>query len=202
MSDRKEICLDSNDVIAAAQIVSWIARPHRPESGVSILNQWYWINRKKAGGSLPNRFDLKLEKPGRIGRSFQKLEADCIMALRAGIWAQAAVLKATPHHWFENFTTGIRALGEARAVERGSSAGNEIRDVWSKRKSVAHLCLAATNALAAHHQKRNWIGFGLRGAMLEPDWVSEAIEHSHEWSRSLAKLPNASPTIHFYRDNF
>ena len=202
MDDRQSVRLDPDDTVAAAQILAWVSRPHRPESAVKVLNHWYWLNWRKAGRPLPEAFDLALEKPGRIEGPFRKLEADCLAAFRAGAWAQSALLKAAPHHWFDSFDTGIRKLGERRANARGTAAGNEIRDIWSKRKAVAHMCLASANAVGGLHHERGWVGFGLSGTMLNPVWVAEAIEQSEVWARSLRRLPNPTPLVRFHRDSF
>lgn len=191
----KEIWLDENDTVAAAQILAWIARPHRPASAIKVLNHWYWIAHRKRGGILPD-MPFSLEKPGRLEPSFLKLEADCLMAFRAGSWAQSAILKNTPAPWFKSFSVGIRARAAVHAGE--DSAGNAIRDIWSRRRPVAHMCLAAGNAIGRLHREQGWIGFGLAGTMRDTSWVQEAIQQAPQWSRTLAQMPGAVP-MHCFR---
>ncbi|MFN3846417.1 MAG: hypothetical protein ACK4RZ_11455 [Paracoccaceae bacterium] len=199
MPDRREIWLDGNDTIAAAQIISWIARPKQPERAMKVLNHWYWIRHRKLGNSLPDEcFNLMM--PKRMEGQFLRIQdKDCRDAFRAAAWAQHAILKASPPMFGRKLSDrGIRSLAAA-GVDDEEQVGNEISKIWSKRKPVAHMCLAAGNAIGRHHRERGWCGFGLSGSLLQPTWVTEAIEQSEEWARSFRHLPNPANYFHFRR---
>lgn len=145
--------------------------------------------------------DVTLMRRNRIERQFRKLEADCLSAFRAGAWLQSAILKESEHPWFANFKGGVTALA-SRRVEAGASAvSNEMRE-WSKRKGVAHLCLASGNALGEWLTERELHGFGLPGAILEPAWVNGAIMQSEKWARTIPGQVDHADTLRFHRDTF
>jgi hypothetical protein len=195
-STRTDIRLDDEDTIAAAQILAWIARPHRPESAVKALNHWYWTYHRKAGRDLP-AMPFALEKPGRLQGPMLRLQAECLTAFRAGVWLQWTIFKDAPGPRLGGARHGVTSLAALRVGM--DDRGNEIAKVWSKRKPVAHMCLAAGNAIGRHHRERRWRGFGLAGAMLQPSWVGEAIEQSEEWAHTVSRLPSAWPTFRFHR---
>lgn len=203
MAERYALRIDGDDTVAAAQILACIARPpceempDRHEKAIKVLNHWYWANHRKAGGEMP-KITFPLEKPGRLVGPMLRLQEDCLTAFRAGAWLQFALLKEAPHHWFNSCDVGVTALATDRVGME--NRGNEITRVWSRRKPVLHLCLAAGNALGRHHRERGWNGFGLTGAMLQPSWVNEAIEQSEDWARTILRLSKPWPTIRFYRD--
>jgi hypothetical protein len=198
LAERRSIHLDQDDVVAAAQILSWIARPNRPESGVKVLNHWYHANQKKLGRPIPPLpFDLM--KPNRIETQFIKLQADCLIALEAGQWFNVTILRNCPHPWFESYKQSVTRLSHNRAEHRQTDKSNELRDVWIKRKPVLHLCLSAGNALGRWLQERDLFGFGLAGAMIEPTWVDEAVEWSEKWARSIPNQIEFENTIRFHR---
>ena len=207
MPERPEIRLDDNDVVAAAQILSWVARPHRPESGVDLLQHWYWRLFQIRGREVPELpFDLRARK--RIEAQFKRLEIDCIAGFRAGMWLQWKILDHSECSWFANFSMSTRELSRRRAAakhparEEYRNPDNEIRDIWSRRKPIAHLALSAGNAIASWLAKRDLQGFGLSGAMLQPDWVAEAIEKSEDWFRPASRFIEPSQFVRFHRDTF
>ena len=197
MAARESIRLDGDDTIAAAQICAWIARPNRPESAMKVLDHWRRELQREWGKPDPVPNDV-LMKRNRIIPQFIRLEAECLTAFRAGQWLQAHFLKTTPHKWFNAFDRGVTALAADRVGM--DDRGNEIARVWSKRKAVAPMCLAAGNALGRHHQERGWVGFGLTGSILQPQWVQEAIEQSEQWQHTVSRLAAPWPTIRFHRD--
>jgi hypothetical protein len=136
-----------------------------------------------------------------IERQFRLLEIDCMAGFRAGLWLQWTILKRSKHPWFAGFTKGVTGLAGER-VERGASAvSNEMRE-WSKRKAVAHLCLASGNALGQWLSERDLRGFGMSGAILEPTWVGEAISESESWARAIPGQIEVARTFRFHRDTF
>jgi hypothetical protein len=141
-------------------------------------------------------------KRSRIEAQFRRFESVCLNGLRAGIWFNWKLVTHAPGPWFEQFDRSIRQLASRRASARKTEVSNEIRDIWSKRKPVAHLALSAANAIGRLHQTNNWAGFGLAGTLLAPTWVSEAINQSEEWFRSGSTVMEPSQFYHFRRDTF
>jgi hypothetical protein len=203
MTERRSIRLDDNDLVAGAQILSWIARPHRPESAVKILNHWYWELQRDRGKQIPD-LPFALSKRNRIELQFRRLEADCLTGMRAGVWLQWKVLENSQHPWFTDAGTSTRELARRRAETKGTNTdpANEIRDIWQKRKPVLHLALSAGDALGRWLTERDLYGFGLSGAVLDPSWVPDAIERSEKWCRSASQFFPAENFYHFHRDTF
>lgn len=201
MDERLHLRLDDNDLIAAAQILSWIALPHRPQDGVDLLCNWYWARQKFLGHPLPD-LPFALKKPSRLESQLRRLEATCLVGFRAGIWLNWKILSASPSPWFSNIHMSTRKLASRRASTKGTESHNEIRDVWSKRKPVAHMALAAANAIGGWLKENDLYEFGLSGAILHPEWVSEAIEMSEEWRRSASRFIDPATFHRFHRDSF
>lgn len=204
MADRREIELDANDVVAAAQILSWIAMPHRPQDGVDLLCQWFWARRRHRGEPIPDLpFDLK--KPSRLAPQLENFRQRVCSGFRAGQWFELKTLSGPNRPaMFSNFAATTRSLAARRAGVRGTAAANEIRDVWSRRKPVAHMAIAAANNIAAEHTARNVGGFDLEPTLFNPVWVGDAILEAE--SRASGAMATGAFDIarlyRFHRDTF
>ena len=204
MSDRREIILDSENVTAAAQILAWIALPHRPQSGVDLLNNWFWARRRHRREPVPDLpFDLK--KPNRLGPQLETFRQRTLTAFRAGMWFETKTMSGPNRPAiFSGFDVSTRHLAYKRAGLRDTAPANEIRDVWSRRKSVAHLAAGAGNAIAQVHAARGVPGFDLEMTLFDPVWVEEAISQSESRARAASLLGafDLSKLHHFHRDTF
>jgi hypothetical protein len=206
VAERREIRLDDHDVLAAAQILSWIARPHRPESGMKVLNHWYVELQRDRGKVVPD-LPFNLMRRNRIEAQFRRLEADCLIGFRAGTWLNWKILSAAPGPWLGGINVSTRELGRRRASARqakpeNETPNNEIRSIWSKRKPVAHLALAAANSIGARYAAHDLRGFGLSWTILNPDWVADALARSEDWFRSASRHMDADQFYRFHRDTF
>jgi hypothetical protein len=208
VDERYAIRVDDDDLIAAAQILAWIARPHRPESAVKLLNEWYLrllIIRGVSSTELP----FLPDKKGRLDPKFYRLQTECMTGFRAGTWLNWKILSAAPHKWFASVDISTRELGRRRAqarhaVPENELPDNEIRDVWSKRKPIAHLALGAGQAIGRSLAAEGLQGFGLSKALLNPGWVNVAIASAEEWAHSASSVgvPEGTVLHRFHRDTF
>ena len=200
MGERPAVRLDDDDMIAGAQILAWIARPHRPDSAMKILD--HWRRELQRGWGRPDPVPgASLMRRNLIERQFRRLEWQCLGGFRAGQWFQTAILQRAPHPWFDAFTDGVTRLATARVDGGASAISNEMR-AWSNRKPVAHLCLSSGNALGRWLYHRELHGFGLSGALLHPTWVSEAIDMSEQWARDMPGQIDVRKAVRFHRDTF
>lgn len=107
----------------------------------------------------------------------------------------------------QNFDVKIRSLarrqlpGSRRDAE---NEGNVIRDIWSRRKPIAHVAIAAANNIARIHQQREVGGFDLEMTVFDPAWVSETVIEAESRARA-AMLTGAfkeRQLYRFHRDSF
>lgn len=162
----------------------------------------HWRRELQRGWNKPDPLaGQPLMKRNRIELQFRRLEADCEAGFRAGLWLQWTILKTAPHPWFDDFKRGVSALASKRYDQYGVSPSNQLRD-WSKRKPVAHLCLASGNAIGRSLAGRDLRGFGLSDAILNSTWVAEAILEAENWARTIPGQISLEESIRFHRDTF
>lgn len=207
--ERRSILLDQHNVVAAAQILSWVAMPHRPQAGVDLLCNWYWARRKHRGDTvLDLPFDLK--KPNRLEQQLETFRHRVLRGFRAGSWFQLRVLSAPNQStWFADFDVSIRSLARrqlppSRRGGESEAEGNPIRDIWSRRKPIAHMAIAAGDAIAEIHLQREVPGFDLEMTLFDPVWLVAALEaaESRAHGASLVGAFDLSQMHRFYRDTF
>lgn len=187
-ADRHAIRLDDRDIVAAAQILAWIALPHRPEDGVNLLEKWFWGRRKYRGEtSPPTDSDLRRS---RLEPQLEKFRQYVLCGIRAGTWFAMRTLSGPDRSpMFRKFNVTVRSLAKRRlpSNRRDSEAeGNVIRDIWSKRKPVAHLADAASDAIAAEHRAMNIASFDLEMTLFNSVWVAKAIDGAESRARAAA----------------
>ena len=198
--------LDDDDTVAAAQILSWIARPHRSESAMKVLDHWRRELLRSWGRGDPMP-DAYLMRRNRIETQFKRLEVEVLRGIRAGLWLQWKILDQSPIPLFAGIKMPTRELARRRSAARHSrpeneKPANEIRDIWRKGKPVSHLALATGNALGGWLADRDLRGFGLSGAILQPTWVPDAIEQSEAWFHSASRFIEPAQFRRFHRDTF
>lgn len=215
MPERIRERLDDDDTIAAAQILSWIARPHRSASGLSLL--------------LPSE-----KKPNRVQSQRPAFQKDFLRGLDAGGWFDA---KITAHMdpdgesktlFPEEFWT-TRKMAERSVSKLVVEKSNAIKRMWSNRKQIAHLASAVRQTLLdkfmydpqpkvprpliyAHlrpftsttRPRPDLPDLEPRLFVADPDWVQDVI---HEAERRLALACevgafDAAGFVQFHRDNF
>jgi hypothetical protein len=189
MPERIRERLDDNDTIAAAQILSWIARPHRRlESSFSLL--------------LPSE-----KKPYIVESQRPAFRKDFLRGLEAGRWFDAKALAADPD-WesrtlFPPEHSSTRRMARRSASRLNLDEDNAIKRVWSKRKPIAHIASAARTALVTKSLVNDLL-LDPWAFVADPDWVQGVI---HEAERRLALACevgafDASGFVQFHRDNF
>lgn len=207
LADRLDIRLDDHDLIAGAQILAWIARPHRPESGVELLNHWFLARRRHRGDPLP-ALPFELKKPNRIEYQLAKFRTDLMRGFRAGLWfEQRSMSGPNRPALLRNFDVKIRSLARRQlpiARRDPENEGNIVRDIWSRRKPIAHLAIAAGSTIARLHQEREVVGFDLEMTVFDPIWVSEAISESESRAGGsfLTGALQPEQLYRFHRDSF
>jgi hypothetical protein len=108
---------------------------------------------------------------------------------------------------FQSFDVSVRSLARRQLPSKRrdlEAEGNVIRDIWSKRKPVAHLAAAAANGIALEHRTNNISGFDLEMAVFNPVWVAAALEEAESRARGAA-LAGAFRILdlhRFHRDSF
>lgn len=213
MPERIRERLDDDDTIAAAQILSWIARPHIPAFGLSLL--------------LPSE-----KRPNRVESQRPAFQKDFIRGLQAGGWFDAKVTAADPdwesktlfprENWTDWKMAG-RYLGS-----REGRKDNAIRAIRNKRGAVAHLASAVRTALLnkclyeGRPVPRSTIYAHLRPVtsttlpnpilpdlnpllfVQDPDWVQDAIELAEERLQLALEVGafDSADFRKFYRDTF
>lgn len=207
MVERPSVRLDDWDLVAGAQILSWIARPHRPESGVELLNHWFLARRRHRGDPLPD-LPFTLKKPNRIEVQVAKFRIDVIRGFRAATWFEQRTMSGPRRPpILQDFNATVRSLAsrqlpsERRDIE---NEGNVIRDIWSMRKPVAHLAAAAMTAIAKLHERHDINGLDIEMTVFDPTWVQEAIVESENRARGafLTGAFQEADLYRFHRDSF
>lgn len=203
----REIRLDDRDLIAGAQILSWIALPHRPEAGVRLLEQWFWARRRFRGETVPH-LPFDLNKRGRITAQLAQFEKRVLEGLRAGLWFDRRQWSALPAGG--PILSGLRGMGASTrrlarlyAQRNGIEEANAIRAIWSKRKPVLHLASATAEVLGARYAAEGRRGFDLERTVFWPNWVEETIERAERKAEFAARYSGFPlPGFHrFHRDN-
>lgn len=205
MGERRAIRLDNHDIIAAAQILAWIALPHRPHDGVNLMQQWYFARRRHRGQENPALpFDLK--KPNRLEPQLVQFEARCLDAFRAGIWFDRQITRGpnvVAGPIAKGMSVSIHRLAARRMRAKGidpveEGTGNAVRDIWSKRKPVAHLASALCMCLATRLEREDRRGFDLERTMFDPVWIDQVLKGAENKAR-LAIISGAVPPAQLYR---
>lgn len=211
MGERRAIRLDDHDLIAGAQILGWIALPHRPHDGANLMQQWYFARRRHRGQENPALpFDLK--KPNRLAPQLVQFEARCLDAFRAGLWFDKQIMRGPnvidgPIAGVMSVSIHRLAAGRMKAkgidpVEQGT--GNAVRDIWSKRKPVAHLASALGMFLVTRSEREGQHGFDLERTVFDPVWIDEVLERAENRARHAIISGAVQPAqLHrFHRDSF
>jgi hypothetical protein len=188
MPERIRERLDGDDTIAAAQILSWIARPDRLTSGLSLL--------------LPSA-----KKPNRVESQRPAFQKDFLRGLEAGRWFNAKALAADPD--WESKTLFPPDRSTTRKMAKRSVGGleveksNAIKRVWSNRKQIAHLASAARTALVAKSLVDN-LSLDPWAFVADPDWVQDVIDEAERRLALACEVGafEASGFRQFHRGNF
>lgn len=200
---RQQITLASDDTAAAAQILAWIARPHRQEDSERILRQFVMKYAQMAGWTPPD--GLALDKPSRLEPRLLKLQGDIQKAFEAARWFQAMVLRGDGTDPFSNFDKISKrklAASYSRYRQDEQAIGPTIQRLWKKREAVAHMCIAAGNSIGRLHVERGQKGLDLRLPMCHAsEWVSDAIAQAEGWARTANSwgIIDEDYLIHFDR---
>ena len=209
LAERRAIRLDARDMVAGAQILSWIALPHRPAHGVALLNHWYWARRRFRGESVP-ALPFTLKKLSRIEGQLQNFNARVMDAFLAGVWFQRRQLTVLPDSGglilsaVKAWSASTRTLAQRRADLRGTAQPQEIRAIWSTRKPVLHLALAAGEMLAEHYHSEGRQGFDLERTVFWPNWVPATIDRAERIASQACRFGAFEPHqfYRFHRDSF
>ena len=205
---QREIRLDDRDLIAGAQILAWIAMPHRPQPGVHLLEQWYWSRRRYRKENVPS-LPYNLSKQSRITLQLAQFNRRLLEGLRAGVWFERRCLAAVPGDG--PITTVLRGMGASTrqlarmyANRTGVEQSNAIRDIWSRRKPVLHLASAAAQVLAVRYADEDRRGFDLERTIFWPNWVADTIDVAGQKAKFAAKHGGFSYSgfYRFHRDNY
>ena len=180
----REIRLDDRNLVAGAQILAWIALPHRPQAGVDLLNQWLWSRRKFRRESMA-LLPFTLRKQNRISSQLIQFNRRVLDAFRAGIWFDRRCYSALPGddvivRGFRSMGASTRLLAQSHSERFGIEPSNSIRLIWSKRKPVLHLASAAAHVLASKYADEDRRGFDLERTVFWPNWVAETIERAEQ----------------------
>lgn len=199
---RRSLRLHEWDVAAGAQILAWVAYPHRPEHGVKLLENWFWarrVFRKEAIPELP----FPLKKRNRLEAQLRQFEHNFLNGIRAGLWFQRHCFAKVPGEGplastIRCWGASIRRLALSQSDRRGTAPANEIRRIWSQRKPVLHLAQAAGEMIAELHHEEGRRCFNLERTVFQPNWVNRTLERSEGLAQLAAKL-DAFPLGGFYR---
>lgn len=183
---RRQITLASDDTAAAAQILAWIARPHRQEDAEGILRQFVMKHWQMAEGTPPDGFAL--DKPSRLQPRLLTLQDDIQKAFKAARWFQAMVLRGDGSSAFSGFDKISKrklAADYSGYHQRENAIGPTIKRLWKAREAVAHMCIAAGNSIGRLHVECGQKGLDLRLPMFHAgEWVSDAVAQAEGWART------------------
>ena len=204
---RREIRLDDRDLIAGAQILAWIAMPHRPQPGVHLLEQWFWARRRFRKENVPG-LPFELSKQNRIRSQLVQFNGRVLDGFRAGVWFDRRCLAGAPGsgliaNGLRSLGTSTRRLANSHAARNGVEQGNAIRSIWSKRKPVLHLASAAAEVLAARYADEDRRGFDLERTVFWPNWVADTISRAGQKADFAVRYGGfqISAFYRFHRDN-
>lgn len=200
--ERLSINLAEQDLIAGVQLLAWVALPHRPQHGVSLLENWFWSRRAFRKQSVPT-LPFALKKRSRFECQLRQFEANLIDGVRAGLWFQRHIFAKSPGQGalasqVRAWGASTRRLAGRESSRKGTEPGNEIRRIWSKRKPVRHLALAFGEVIADLHFEEGRLSFDLERTVFQPDWIERTLERAEELARVAANL-NVCPIEGFYR---
>jgi hypothetical protein len=207
---RRPIRLDDDDLIAGAQVLAWIALPHRPEHGVALLNHWYWSRRRFRGEAVPE-LPWTLKKQNRIEAQLPQFSKSLTTAWRAGLWFQRRCWAAIPPEIrresaiaeaIGKLGASTRGQAERLAQRNGTEAANEIRAVWRHRRPVLHLARAVDDELGRLYMAGG--EFDLERVVFCPDWLPGALQRAEELAISASRWGafELSGFYRFHRDSF
>jgi hypothetical protein len=153
---------------------------------------------------------FNLKKPSRLAPQLSTFRYKVLQGFRAGQWFELRVLSGPNRPpMFIGVDVSIRSLArrQLHPSRRGGepeAEGNPIRDVWSRRKPLAHMAIAAMNSIAVVHEARKVRGFDLEMTLSDPVWVAEAIESSESRARTAVLTGAFRPEqlYRFHRDTF
>lgn len=202
---RRKIYLDAGDLAAGAEILAYIARPHRPESVIKVIDGW--LN--------------QTEKPSRLRPKIDTLVKDLLNGFEAARWLHRAILSGAantkkivlfesgeklkvsefPGSWP---VSSLRSSALKKAYE-DYAAGNTFRDIWSRRKPILHLALAAGNEIGKLNKSKAVSGLDMNLVVTDWSWVKPTLVQAEGWAFSAQKLsilPLALPWHFLQRDSF
>ena len=203
----REIRLDNRDMVAGAQILAWIAMPHRPQPGVHLLNQWFWARRRfRKEGIPPLPFELR--KQNRLSLQLAQFNKRVLDGFRAGIWFDRRCWSVLPGEGaisigLRGMGASTRRLAQSYSERTGIEPSNAIRAIWSKRKPVLHLASATAHVLAERFADEDRRGFDLERTLFWPNWVAETIERAGEKAGFASRYGGFElcSFYRFHRDN-
>jgi hypothetical protein len=203
--ERRQICLDADDLSAGVQILAYIARPHRPDSVAKIFDAW--VN--------------QTEKPSRLRPKIATTVKDLLNGFEAARWLQRAILSGGANNkevflldsWQRVPVTGFPGSWPATSLRSNASSraaevegiGNAFRDIWSKRKPILHLALAAGSEIGRLHHSQLIKGLDINLVVTDLSWVKPALAQAEGWAASAQTLSILPPALswHFLqRDSF
>jgi hypothetical protein len=199
---RREVILAHDDTAAAAQILAWIARPHRQADAEIVLKQFVMKYAQMAGWTPDG---VVLERPSRLEPRLLTLQGDVQKAIETARWFQAIALRGDKSAAFTKFRPiSKRELAADYSGYRQDedAIGPKIQRLWKTREPVVHLCLAACNAIGRMQLERAQKGLDLRLPMFHAgEWVGEAIAQAEGWARTASAfgIVGENSLIHFSR---
>lgn len=155
MVERKEVWLDADDTIAAMQILACIARPNRPDLAGELMQQWFWARKRHRREQVPD-LPFRLKKKGEIERQLGALKDDVLQAFIAARWFNRMIQQKSPNQ--SNVGNGLKKTSlrkmagvEGKLEPQDNRIGNVITKIWTPRRPVLHMALAAGSAIVATH---------------------------------------------------
>ena len=204
MSNRRIVDLDTDDLVASAQILGWLAFPTRPAHGVSIIQQWYLQRQLSRGEISRDELPFPLAKPNRLQSRINTLNKNLRRGLRAGHWLNERVGKEMAKKFPDNIRMGMGLNALARREswllqfdfpeqsEIEHETWNLSRDYWTKNLPVIHLARCSLFAIRDAYRKEGREIWHLERTIFQPDWVENAIAESEDmafWAAELNLVP-------------
>ena len=175
---RPVVRVTDNDLLAAMQILACIARPPNPkeplkqgklEAGGNLLQAWFWSRKRHRGDKTPELDFLhaKSFQRSRIEDKLRTFSKDLYNAFEAGRWLQYKILgdasrldpslsgfrgislrSLAADHWNRKNATRL-AYDHGYTYSGLDDASNIRASIWTKRRPVVHMALAARNAIGS-----------------------------------------------------
>lgn len=202
-SGRQEIRLDDADLVAAAQILAWIARPSHPEHGTHLMEQWFYARRRFRREPVPP-LPFEVGRRCRITSQLALFNQRLLEGFRAGLWFNRRCCSTLPvaspfaQQFSAAWGSSTRQMAKLYADRNGIEQCNAIRAIWSRRKPVLHLAWAAAEVLSERYRDEARRGFNLERTVFWPNWVDETIKRA-ERKADFAALYCGFPLSGFYR---